>query len=320
MSGPPQTPIRYAPNQQQFMRPGTPRQMAMSPAGQRPMMQFRPGVPLQTPQQQQQQMLLAAAAAGRGAPLTPQQQAQLQQQFAQHHQQMRPGMMHPQAAMGMRPGMGAPPQQQQQQQQQQNPFAFTGGTSMTVGGVGLQGQQPHPALIQPPTPTGQQRRAGSGTPTQGRKAAGKPDDEEGTGDELDSMQPYSISVARYRTNHNTMADIFVALPTSTIDVPKHYYQDMDRAGLDAALERAQGEIEESKAEHGQRMEAQKASRDEFAELIQVLASTKSADADQIRQTVGERFGMAFVDDPYRPVARVEIKSAPSTEGAVYKQL
>ncbi|PIA15790.1 hypothetical protein COEREDRAFT_87540 [Coemansia reversa NRRL 1564] len=334
MSGPPQTPIRYAQNQQFMARPGTPgQQIQMStPTGQqqRPMMQFRPGMPMQahTPQQQQQQQQMLMAGMGRGVQLTPQQQAHYNQQLQQHYyqqqqqqqqqqigaQMLRPGMAHAQANAGMRPGF--PQQPQPQQQQQQSPFAYTGTTSIAVNGVGISGQQGHPALIQPQTPTQGGRKRKSTKAAQDTAAATS---EEAGGDELDNIQASSISLGRYQNNHNLMAEIFVALPTSTINVPKHYYEDLDADTLDSEVERLSESVEECKKTHAQRMETMKQDRDEFTEMIQMLTA-KGSDANEIKRTVEERFGMEFVDNPYRVIERVPVDSIDSPEGAVYKQL
>ncbi|KAJ2807249.1 hypothetical protein H4R20_001362 [Coemansia guatemalensis] len=339
MSGPPQTPIRYAQNQQFMARPGTPGQQIQmgTPTGQhqqqqRPMMQFRPGIPMQaqTPQQQQQQQQMLMAGMGRGAQLTPQQQAHYTQQLQQHYyqqqqqqmgaQMMRPGMAHAQPGVGMRPGFAQQQQQHQQQQhhQQQSPFAYTGNMSMAVNGVGIPGQQGHPSLIQPQTPTQGGRKRKSTKAAQDTAAASATADEAG-GDELDNMQASSISLGRYQNNHNLMAEIFVALPTSTINIPKHYYEELDAATLGAEVERLSESVEECKKTHAQRMEAMKQDSDEFAEMIRML-SAKGSDANEIKRTVEERFGMEFVDNPYRVMERVPVDSIDSPEDAVYKQL
>ncbi|KAJ1832910.1 hypothetical protein IWW55_001177 [Coemansia sp. RSA 2706] len=270
MSGPPQTPIRYAPNQQFVGRPGTPGQLLGTPQ-QRPMMQYRPGA-MQTPPSQ---LMMNRGPVG----VTPQQAQQLQQQYMQQQQMMRPSP---------RPA---------QQQQQQQPFAYTGNTSMAVAGVGLSGQQAHPALVQ-------RKRKG-----------GKAGDDEG--DELDNIQPYSISLARYQNNHNLMAEIFVALPSSTIEVPDHYYAGEDRGQLEQTLAQLDREIEESARAHGAKAEQAQRTRDEFSDMVRAL---REQSADKVRQLADEQFGMQFVDNPYRTVERVAVQNIEMVENPQYKQL
>ncbi|KAJ2851543.1 hypothetical protein IWW36_001027 [Coemansia brasiliensis] len=286
MSGPQQTPIRYAPNQQYIARPG---QMLGTPPSaqhqQRPMMQYRPNMAMQTPNQ-------AMMNRGMGS-VTPQQQQQLQQQqqYMQQQQMMRPNMMQGQ----MRPNM-------------QQPFAYTGNTSMAVAGVGVNGQQAHPALIQ------QQQQ-------QQRKRKGKTGDgaDEGVtvGDELDSIQPYNISMARYQNNHNLMSEIFVALPTSTIDVPKHYYEDMSSESLENTISGLTEQVAESKKEHGEKLDRMQKGREEFAELMHML---RENNADEVKKVAKERFDMEFVDNPYSTVERVPIDKVEAVESPIYKQL
>ncbi|KAJ2853320.1 hypothetical protein GGI22_004911, partial [Coemansia erecta] len=157
-------------------------------------MQFRPGM---TPQQQhaiaQHQLYMA----NRGA-VTPQQQAQYvqhlqQQQQQQQQQQMAagqirpPGMAYPQQMGNVRPGLAGISPQQQQQQQQQNQFIHPGTASIAVAGVGIQGQQPHPALVQA---HGQQGRKRKSKGLAAHDSASNIDDG-GSGDELDGLQPYN---------------------------------------------------------------------------------------------------------------------------------
>ncbi|KAJ2350698.1 hypothetical protein IWW50_000782 [Coemansia erecta] len=278
MSGPPQTPIRYAPNQQFIGRPGTPNQMLGTP-GQRPMMQYRPGMAVQTPPQ----MMM-----NRGG-VTPQQAHLTQLQQQQHMQQQQ--QLQQQQQM-MRPNMG-------QVRPNVQPFAYTGNTSMALSGVGVNGQQAHPSLIQQ------------------RKRKGKTDADESAGDDLDNLQPHSISLARYQNNHSLMSEIFVALPTSTIDVPKHYYEDVDRAQLEQNVEALSSEMSESRKGHQDALEQMQESRGEFAELVRVLTE---GDADAVKRMAGERFGMEFVDNPYRTVERVAVDKVEAAENPVYKQL
>ncbi|KAJ1734321.1 hypothetical protein LPJ61_001142, partial [Coemansia biformis] len=190
-------------------------------------------------------------------------------------------------------------------QQQPQPFAYTGNTSM-AGGVGVPGQQSHPALIHP----------GSVRKRKSNKAGQEPAADEG--DELDNIQPYSISLARYQNNHNLMSEIFMALPTSAVTLPKHYYEGMDVDAAKKELEALEASIEECKKEHEGRVCSMREDRDEFAELARTLAG--SADADVIKKAVEAKFGMEFVDNPYRTIERVPVLAIDSVEGAVYKQL
>ncbi|KAI8325724.1 hypothetical protein GQ54DRAFT_254302 [Martensiomyces pterosporus] len=324
MSRPPQTPIQYTPNRQFIARPGSGQQQPHVPLGtptpQRPsVLAYRPGM---TPQQltpQQQQMYMAGA--NRGPPvgnMTPQQQAQyshqlqqqfLQQQQQQQQQQMRPppGMAPPQMAGSMRPGM---PQQQQ--------FMYAGGQSMAIAGVGVPGQQPHPALIQPHTPThhGRKRKGKAAHEAPGTGA----DDGVGSGDELDQLQPYNISVARYQNNHNLMSEIFIALPTSTIDVPKHYYEGLDKDTIKGNLDALGASLEGCEKEHKDAIDGMKKERAEFTEMLKALVGAKDEDIDEIKRSLESKFGMEFVDNPYRTVERVPITKIDAVEGATYKQL
>ncbi|ORX74102.1 hypothetical protein DL89DRAFT_264067, partial [Linderina pennispora] len=59
------------------------------------------------------------------------------------------------------------------------------------------------------------------------KAPGSVPQDEDSGDELDQFQPFKISLKRYQQNHSMMSDVFVALPTSTVEVPKHYYEELN---------------------------------------------------------------------------------------------
>ncbi|KAJ1961245.1 hypothetical protein GGI12_003355 [Dipsacomyces acuminosporus] len=328
MSGLPQTPNRYTPNRQFIARPGVPQQqqaqtphMALGTPTQRPgMLGFRPGM---TPlQQHQQQMYLAGA--NRQMPaianMTPQQQAQythqlqqqyLQQQMAGQQARPQPGMAaagHPQMAGNMRPGVP-----------QQSPFLYANSQSMAVTGVGIQGQQPHPALIQPHTPTQQGRKRKTKTASDGTSAADA-DDGVGSGDELDQLQPYNISVARYQNNHNLMSDIFIALPTSTIRIPKHYYEGLDKAAVKSNLDSLGASLEECEKEHKETIERIKKDRGEFSDMLKTLVNAKYEDVDQVKKSLESQFGMQFVDNPYTTVQRVPITKIDAAEGATYKQL
>ncbi|KAJ2063657.1 hypothetical protein GGI17_001593 [Coemansia sp. S146] len=315
MSGPQQTPTRYQPNQQYTPRPGMPGQMPMGTPTpqQRPgMMQYRPGMQM-TPQQQQLYM-----SANRGMPvgnMTPQMQAQYTQQLQQQylHQQQMNGQMRP--TMGGMPATGAGMRPGAPQQQQ---YMYAGNSGMAAAGVAMHGQQPHPALIQPPTPT-----------QPGRKRKGKPandttpgilDDGAGSGDELDNLQPYSISLARYQNNHNLMSEVFVALPTSTISLPKHYYEDLEKSVVAGELDKLSSSIEQCGEEHEGRMQDIKKNRDEFAEMIGTLVNAKYEDVDKIKRDLESQFAMEFVNSPYRTVERIAIDQIQPVENAVYKQL
>ncbi|KAI9506447.1 hypothetical protein GGI25_004886 [Coemansia spiralis] len=316
MSGPPQqTPNRYMPNAQLMARPGQSSMMQLTPQQQqqqqqqqqmRPnMMQLRPGIPMT-----QQQLYMA----NRGVPgsVTPQQHAQyaqhMQQQMLQQHMnaQMRPGIVHPQIA-NVRPNI---PQQQQQQ------FIHPGTASIAVAGVGVQGHQPHPSLVQPQTPT-----------QQGRKRKGKAisdavpiDDGAGSGDELDNLQPYSISLARYQNNHNLMSEVFIALPTSTINVPKPYYENLSADQLTQELDKSAVSFEESEKEHEGRIGALKREREEFSGLIKSLVESTPEQLDEIKRNLESHFAMEFVNSPYRTVERIPIDNIDGVEDAIYKQL
>ncbi|KAJ2880273.1 hypothetical protein IWW38_005978, partial [Coemansia aciculifera] len=268
MSGPQQTPTRYPPTQQQYTtpRPGMPGHLPMgSPTPQqRPnMMQFRPGMQM-TPQQQQ--MYMAANRGVQMANMTPQMQVQYSQQLQQQymHQQQMNGQMRP--SMGGMPVAGVRPGMPQQQQQQ---YMYAGSPGITAAGMAMHGQQPHPALIQPSTPTqaGRKRKGGKSI---NDTASGAADDGAGSGDELDNLQPYNISLARYQVNHNLMSEVFVALPTSTISLPKHYYEDLSESVVAGELDMLNLSIDECGKEHEDRMETIKKSRDGFAEMIGAL--------------------------------------------------
>ncbi|KAJ2337327.1 hypothetical protein GGI00_000312 [Coemansia sp. RSA 2681] len=318
MSGPQQTPTRYPPNQQYTTpRPGMSGHMPMGTPTpqQRPnMMQFRPGMQM-SPQQQQMYM----AAANRGVPvsnMTPQMQAQytqqLQQQYLHQQQmngQMRPNMggMPPAPAAGVRPGM---PQQQ---------YMYAGSPGVTAAGLAMHGQQPHPALIQPTTPSQAGRKRKGGKPAH-EAAPGAVDDGAGSGDELDSLQPYSISLTRYQTNHNLMSEVFVALPTSTINIPKHYYEDLEKSVVAGELDMLSSSIDECGREHESRMQDIKKNRDGFAEMIGALVNAKYEDIDKVKKELESQFAMEFVNSPYRTIERVAIDQIQPVDNAVYKQL
>ncbi|KAJ1752704.1 hypothetical protein LPJ79_000960 [Coemansia sp. RSA 1821] len=137
------------------------------------------------------------------------------------------------------------------------------------------------------------------------------------GDELDSIQPYSISMARYQNNHNLMSEIFVALPTSTIDVPKHYYEEMNRESLESTISGLSEQVAESKEQHKQQLDRAQKGREEFSELMKML---RENNADEVKRVVKERFDMEFVDNPYSTVERVPIDKVETVESPVYKQL
>ncbi|KAJ2040420.1 hypothetical protein IW146_009334 [Coemansia sp. RSA 922] len=316
MSGPQQTPTRYPPNQQYTPRPGMPGQMPMGTPTpqQRPgMMQYRPGMQM-TPQQQQQLYM----SANRGMPvgnMTPQMQAQYNQQLQQQymHQQQINGQMRP--SMGGMPATGAGMRPGAPQQQQ---YMYAGNSGMAAAGVAMHGQQPHPALIQPPTPTqaGRKRKGKTANDT----TPGILDDGAGSGDELDNLQPYSISLARYQNNHNLMSEIFVALPTSTISLPKHYYENLEVSVVAGELDKLNSSIEQCGEEHESRMQDIKKSRDGFAEMIGTLVNAKYEDVDKIKKDLESQFDMEFVNSPYRTVERVAIDKIQPVENTVYKQL
>lgn len=273
-------------------------------------------MPLTPQQQQQQQMYLAnqqrvAQGGINMVGLTPQQQAQYSQhllQQQQQQQQMRPGMMMPN---GMRPGMSQYSQQQQQ-------FMYTGNTSMAVGGVGIQDQQQHPALIQQ-----QQNAAALAAMKRKNKSANDVsamavavED----GDELDHLQPYNVSLARYQNNHNLMSEIFIALPTSTINVPNHYYEELKKDDLDGELTKLGESIESCEKDHKERLQKGQQEKREFAEMIKTLVDAKYEDIDKIKTKFEHKFEMEFVNDPYSTVVQVPISKIEAAEGAVYKQL
>ncbi|KAJ2134107.1 hypothetical protein GGH17_002954, partial [Coemansia sp. RSA 788] len=177
------------------------------------------------------------------------------------------------------------------------PFAYTGSTSMAVSGVGVNGQQAHGPLVQQ------------------RKRKGKNDGDEG--DELDNIQPHSISLARYQNNHNLMSEIFVALPTSTIDIGKHYYEDADPAQLEQTTKVLGADIEESKHEHEEAIRQMHEGREEFAEFVRVLGQSSASD---VRRMARERLDMEFVDNPYRTIERVAVDKIDAIDAPIYKQL
>ncbi|KAJ2694603.1 hypothetical protein GGH99_000596 [Coemansia sp. RSA 1285] len=340
MSGTPQTPNGFLPTtpqqqqqqQQQLARanPSTPQQMAMNMQQQqqmRPnMMQIRPGMtPIQ--QQQQHQMFMANAIRQGGGAVTPQ---QAQQAHFQQQQQMRPpppGMGYPQmAGAGIRPGAGAVSSLNQLQQQYQ--FNHPGTASIAVAGVGIQGQQPHPALIQPHQhqQAGGRKRKGKGAAANDPSAASGADDGMGggggggSGDELDSLQPYNISVARYQNNHSMMAEIFIALPTSTINVPGHYYEHLDKEQIRGELARYVSSFEESEKEHEAKIEGLRNEREQFSSLIRSLVEATPDRIDDIKTQMESHFGMEFVNSPYKTVDRIPICKIDAVDNAVYKQL
>ncbi|KAJ1822190.1 hypothetical protein GGH91_000589 [Coemansia sp. RSA 2671] len=316
MSGPQQTPTRYPPNQQYTPRPGMPGHMPMGTPTpqQRPgMMQYRPGLQM-TPQQQQQLYM----SANRGMPMgnmTPQMQAQYTQQLQQQylHQQQMNGQMRP-AMSGMpTTGPGVRPGAPQQQQ-----FMYGSNPAMAAAGAAMHGQQPHPALIQPPTPT-QAGRKRKGKPAN-ESTSGMADDGAGSGDELDDLQPYNISLSRYQNNHNLMAEVFVALPTSMTNEPKHFYEEMDESVVAGKLDQLNAAIKECGEEHEGRMQDIKKNRDGFAEMIGTLVNASYEDVDKIKKDLENRFAMEFVNNPYLTVERVAIDQIQPVENAVYKQL
>ncbi|KAJ2008163.1 hypothetical protein H4R26_000368 [Coemansia thaxteri] len=325
MSGPPQTPTRFPPNQQFAARPGMPGHMALGTPTQqqRPaMMQFRPGMQMSPQQQQQQQQMYLAAAANRGMAvgnMTPQMQAQYNQQLQQQylHQQQMNGQMRPTmpnmqgSPAGVRPGAAM------QQQQQQAMYA--GNAGMVSAGVAMHGQQPHPALIQPHTPT-QAARKRKGRPSNDIAPGAAGDGGAGSGDELDNLQPHNISLARYQNSHNLMSEVFVALPTSTISLPKHYYEDLEKDAVSGELDALSSSLERCESEHASRMQDIQKSRDGFAEIIKTLVSAKDEDVDAIKRELESQFAMEFVNNPYRTVERIPIDRIEPVENAVYKQL
>ncbi|KAJ1804023.1 hypothetical protein LPJ56_005716 [Coemansia sp. RSA 2599] len=331
MSGPPippQTPIRYPQNQQQFIaRPGQPIPLGMVAPGQqqptqqhiqpqqqqqqkqlqRPgMPQFRPG--MGTPQQQQMYM---AGAAGRGAPVGMPQYSAQQQQFAQQHG----AIGQPRPVQGIRPG-------QQQQQQQMQHALYTGNTNINIAGVIPQVPQPHPTLIQPSTPTqNRKRKSKLAQDTSQASAAGTSamaDDD--SGDEVDRVQPYNISLARYQNNHNMMSEVFVALPASTIKIPKHFYEGIDKETMAKDLDTLGNALEQCEKEHEERIKGIKQGRQEFTKVVAALKEASGDNIDQVKRDLESLFAMEFVNNPYRTVDRVPISKIESVEGAVYRQL
>ncbi|KAJ2515092.1 hypothetical protein GGI11_003863 [Coemansia sp. RSA 2049] len=294
---------------------------------------FLPTTPQQQQQQQQQhQMFMANAIRQGGGAVTPQQQQQhahfQQQQQQQMAGQMRPpppGMGYPQmAGASIRSGVGAISSLNQLQQQYQ--FNHPGTASIAVAGVGIQGQQPHPALIQQQQQqqqAGGRKRKGKGAAANDPSAASGADDGMGgggSGDELDSLQPYNISVARYQNNHSMMAEIFIALPTSTINVPKHYYEHLDKDQIKGDLARYVSSFEESEKEHEAKIEGLRNEREEFSRLIRTLVDATPDRIDDIKTQMESHFGMEFVNSPYKTVDRVPIHKIDAVDNAVYKQL
>ncbi|KAJ2400866.1 hypothetical protein GGI23_001763 [Coemansia sp. RSA 2559] len=227
-----------------------------------------------------------------------------------------PGMAYPQQMGNVRPGLAGISPQQQQQQQQQNQFIHPGTASIAVAGVGIQGQQPHPALVQA---HGQQGRKRKGKGLAAHDSASNIDDG-GSGDELDGLQPYNVSLMRYQNNHSLMSEIFIALPTSTIKVPKHYYDDLDKEKVKKDLDSYVASFEESEKEHEVKIEGLKKEREEFSTLIKTLVDAKPDQIDEIKKQMESHFGMEFVNSPYKTVDRIAIDKIDAVADAVYKQL
>ncbi|KAJ2760829.1 hypothetical protein H4S06_001529, partial [Coemansia sp. BCRC 34490] len=186
------------------------------------------------------------------------------------------------------------------------------------------GQQPHPALIQPhQQQAGGRKRKGKGTAASDPSAASGADDGmggSGSGDELDSLQPYNISVARYQNNHSMMAEIFIALPTSTISVPGHYYEHLDKEQIRGELARYVSSFEESEKEHEAKIDGLRNEREQFSSLIRSLVEASPDRIDDIKTQMESHFGMEFVNSPYKTIDRVPIRKIDAVDNAVYKQL
>ncbi|KAJ1722710.1 hypothetical protein LPJ53_002883, partial [Coemansia erecta] len=217
-------------------------------------------------------------------------------------------------------GSGGYQQQQQQQQMRNvrpNQMMFVGNSNIAVTGVVPQQPQPHPSLMSSPTPVSNRKRKSklaSETPT-----AAAPGDESDSGDEATRVQPFTVALARYQQNHNLMAEVFVALPLSTIPEPAHFYEKMDRAKVEREVEMAESELGACERAHGRRLE-QVAGGEEFGELIKQMRDAGPGDVDAVKARLEELLGVAFVGDAYRTVERVRVGRVDAVEGAVYGQL
>ncbi|KAJ1647478.1 hypothetical protein LPJ64_001141 [Coemansia asiatica] len=331
MSGPavpPQTPIRYPQSQQQFIaRPGQPIPLSMvSPNQQQAQQQHiqqqqqqqqqlqRPGMPQFRPNMNatQQQQMFVAGAAGQGAPVNmPQYSNPLQQQHQFIQQQGAIGQ--PRPIQAIRPG----------QQMQNQHTLFTGNTNINVAGVIPQVPQPHPALIQPSTPLQNRKRKSKlaqDTAAQASAANASAMADDDSGDEVDRVQPYNISLARYQNNHNMMSEVFVALPTSTIKIPNHYYENIDKETVVKDLKTLGNALEQCEKEHEERIQGIKEDREEFEKVVKAIKEANNDNIDQVKKNLESLFAMEFVNNPYRTVDRIPISEIDSVEGAVYRQL
>ncbi|KAJ1899114.1 hypothetical protein LPJ66_002315 [Kickxella alabastrina] len=224
----------------------------------------------------------------------------------------------------MRPSSGRP----------SAPTATYQNTNINIAGVVVgQAPQPHPALIQPQIPTARKRKTNkltATTPTAASASAsaattvagGAADsamDDSVSGDEID-VQPYAVAVGRYQNNHNLMSEIFVALPNSAVELPRHYYEELDRVVVERDLGRLEVEAKECERAHAERVEAVERGRGEFRGVMEELARAGAGDVDMVRAKLADVLGMEFVDNPFRTMERVPVDRVDAVEGAVYKQL
>ncbi|KAJ2636599.1 hypothetical protein GGF40_002906 [Coemansia sp. RSA 1286] len=268
---------------------------------QRPSMaQFRPGVPT-TPQQH-----IYMANNARNTPLTMSQYTAQQQQ--QQQQFIQQGMVgQPRPIQGMRQG--------------QQPTMYTGNTNINISGVVPQAtQQHHPALIQPSTPLQNRKRKSKHIADTLQQPTVSNVEQEDSGDEVDKVQPYGVSLARYQNNHNLMSEVFVALPTSTIKLPGHYYQSVDKQMVARELEILGGALEMCEKEHGDRIRGIRKGQEEFAKVVGKLKEATAEDIDKVKGELEALFAMEFVNNPYRTVERVPVSKIDAVEDAVYRQL
>ncbi|KAJ1864896.1 hypothetical protein LPJ73_000162 [Coemansia sp. RSA 2703] len=282
----PQTPQRFAPAQATpglspyGARPGAPISLApVQPSHARPMGHFRPNLG-----PNQQQMFHAPRAPTNAA--YPQQLTQQQQLMQQQQQQQ---MM----------------QQQQQQQQMRNvrpnPTMFSGNTNIAVAGVVAQQPQPHPALM-----------------ARKRKSKAAEVGEESDSEE-ESAQALHVALARYQQNHNLLAEVFMALPLSSVREPPHYYSTVDREQVAGRVAQAEAELQACELQRnktgGLGLEG-----GEFEQLVEEMREAKGEHVEVVKRKMEELLGVAFVGDAYRTVERVRVQAVDAVEGAVYGQL
>ncbi|KAJ1677178.1 hypothetical protein EV182_006710, partial [Spiromyces aspiralis] len=193
------------------------------------------------------------------------QQAQQQQQQQQQGLQRPPlGMPIQPGAQQIRPGLQqssqSPMQQAMRKVNSPHPRPMQPQPQPQPQPIGIRPQafhQPHQqqavgiAMGSPQQqPYGRRRKGKAGVV--GAPQGGMASDEDGliSGDELDTIQQRDIALARYINNHDIVSEIVTALPISAIEIPKHYYEHLDKNELQKLISELEAEVDKLEMESG----------------------------------------------------------------------